>query len=304
MNAFSLKVLYLDNEISDATAFSAQDCTTSQRQSWFLAFKNGTTGIPPDGNFAIDSNNYAINSFNPNLNFYTQCSNWIGTWPDNTCYLSEVKLEGTAFNYATNWIPFGTSALPGEVYQLQLLTFDQTDGNTDTAFIIDDFKVISEARTTVSSGAPSGYIQNPYGYQYTADLHLVSIIPNIDGLYPATTTSVTLNFVIRNEGPEYAGDVTISFTPPWGTAFASSVNFTSLAFKKTATAPYADNSFYKYKLPNNTPLAPHALYYGSVTFSVKSTAPKNLPFRITATTSSIDTIWGNNHFDQIIYINK
>jgi len=87
-------------------------------------------------------------------------------------------------------------------------------------------------------------------------------------------------------------------------AFASSVNFTSLAFKKTATAPYADNSFYKYKLPNNTPLAPHALYYGSVTFSVKSTAPKNLPFRITATTSSIDTIWGNNHFDQIIYINK
>jgi len=297
MGAFSFKVLYLDTEITAGT-FTAAQCNT--RASWFLAFKNGTYGVPVDGNFAIDQNNWSFNSFNPNLNYYTQCSDWRGSWPKNTCYDSEVHLEGTGFSYATNWIPVGTAALPKEVFTLKLMTFDQTDGNRDTAVLLDDFKVMSEPRLT---HGVSGYITTMYGYQYTGDIALVSLLPDVKGLYPGNTQTITLTYIVRNEGPEIAGDVTISFTPPFGTSFNSTTMFTECT-KFAASGGFVDNSFYKCKLNGNAPLLPHATLTGTVVYNVLSKAPKDLQFRVTATTSSIDNVWGNNHLIQLVYIDK
>ena len=99
-------------------------------------------------------------------------------------------------------------------FRLKLMTFDQTDQVFDTTVLIDDFKVMSEARETHSN---PNYIKTSYGYQYTGDIALVSLLPDVKGLYPANTNQIVLTFIVRNEGPEVAGDVTISFTPPFGT---------------------------------------------------------------------------------------
>jgi len=294
MNAFSFKVLYLDAEF-DGTTFNTDQC--SPFQSWFLAFKNGTYGVPPDGNFAIDINNHAFTSFNPNINFFTQCDVFTGNYPDNTCPDSEIRLEGTEFDFATRWIPIGTKAMPREVFELQLMTFDQTNQNVDTTVLLDDFKLMSEDRRTHSN---SQYITNAYGYQYTGDIALVALTPDVKGLYPAGTKSITLSFVIRCEGPEICGDVTVSFTPPFGTKLNTVAGFV-LDATFLASGDFVDNSFYKFKLSDNAPLLPHQTVSGSITYDVLDKVPKDVQFRVTATTSSIDYVWGNNHLVQLVY---
>jgi len=122
-------------------------------------------------------------------------------------------------------------------------------------------------------------------------------------MYPVNTKTVTLNFIARNEGPEIAGDVTISFTPPFGTSLLSvSSNLTCTVFP--AKGEFADNSFYKCKLGTNDPLLPHNTFFGQIVYNILPIAPQQIHFRVTATTSSIDTVFGNNHLLQLIYINK
>lgn len=297
MNAFSLKALYLDTQIGNN--FLQNYC--DNLGSFFLALKNGTHGVPGDRNIAIDSNGWAFGSYNPNRNYYTQCNDYRGTYPSNTCYDSDVRLEGTEYTFATNWIPFGTSALPQETFELQLITFDQTNGLLDATVLLDDFRVMSEARATHND---SRYFTDPWGYQYTGDIAMVSLLPDVNGIYPASTSTITLTFIIRNEGPQVAGDVTISFTPPFGTSLKSVSSPFTRTFIAPAADPFADNSFYKYKLTNNTPIQPHETLTGTITYNIKSDAPKDIQFRVTATTSSIDTVWGNNHLLQLVYIAK
>lgn len=326
MHSYSIKVLYLDNEVTYDSAFE-DFCDVFQ--SAFIIFTNGTGRNNNDGgNIALDVNGDQIRSYNPNRNFYTQCAKWTGDWPDNTCYDSEIHLEFSNFEYASNWIPVGTSALPREIFELQFLTFDAQNGNVDTTVLLDDYRVMYEARAgfvvpevtcaTSYDGKPNpiynsqGYpycdfLQTPYGYQYTGDIALVSMIPTHIGIYPQGTKTITFNFVVRNEGPEYAGDVTLYMTPPLGTKFNSTTGDFSCSVYQAAEPPYVDNSFYKCKTAQNYPLSPHETYSGSITYTL--TYPKAQPigrseisFRLTAATSSIDVVFGNNHITQLIKI--
>ena len=175
--------------------------------------------------------------------------------------------------------------------RINLATFDALDGIIPTNVMYDEFMPIAEARTYT----------RPYGYQFTADLELEKIVPNILGLYPASTTTVTFGFTVKNNGPEQAGDVTLNFTPPLGTSFASVSNgFTVTNFP--AAAPYQDNGFYK--AVTNEILSVSEVLQGTVTFNILPDAPRDLQFKLSTTCSSIEHIFANNYQIQLIYIDK
>ena len=204
------------------------------------------------------------------------------------------SLELTGFTGASNWTPIGTSAEPGESFSLEFVTFDGSDGANDVTVLLDDFFPITEARTAGSSA----WASHPWGYQYTADLEMVHLaVASGSPLLSSTATSVSLDFTLRNWGPEEANDVTIGFTPPLGTSFVAAKDSQGANLVCTtapAAAPYADNSYYKCKRNGNPTLADQEVYSGTISFNINldcAACPahtEQLRFRVPPTLSSID----------------
>merc|ERR1712137_323036 len=97
----------------------------------------------------------------------------------------------------------------GSIFEIKLATWDTLpDGSLDTTALFDDFMPIAEQRRSRLTG-----------YMYTSDIELERITPDNSGIYPSNTASVILTFVIKNNGPERAEDIIISFTPPKGMFF-------------------------------------------------------------------------------------
>lgn len=303
MNAFSFQALYMDFELeaNQGSYPALNGMCLPGRQSWFLAIKyNSLTGLSPSGNFAGDNTGRSFNSFNANPGFWSQCDDY-GDISSGFCRDGSTDLEFTGYTGASNWIPIGTSALPGENFDLEFVTFDGQDSSADVTVLIDDFFPITEARTAGSQS----WARNPYGYQFEADLQLVNFgVTSGMNILSRTATSVSFDFMVRNWGPEEANDITISFTPPLGTSFASikdsnGSNLSCVTFPMAA--PYQDNSLHKCKFRQNDPLLNQATRSGTVAFNINlgctacPTHTEQLRFRLTATLSSIDRELGNNY---------
>ena len=71
----------------------------------------------------------------------------------------------------------------------------------------------------------------------------------------------------------------------------------------TAAAPYADNSFYKIRW-NTSALSVGSTATGSITFGVRSDAPRELQVKLGATCGRVEKIWMNNYQVQMLYIEK
>lgn len=301
MNAFSFQALYMDFELEASQgSYPAVGTCDNDRKSWFLAIKSDSkTGV--SGNFAGDATGRSFNSFNANPGFWSQCNDY-GDFADGLCRDGATNLELTGFTGASNWTPIGTSAEPGESFTLEFVTFDGRDGANDVTVLIDDFFPITEARTTGSST----WASQPWGYQYTADLQMVHLaLAGGSPLLSKTASSATLDFTIRNWGPEEANDVTIVFTPPLGARFTAgkdaSGNSLNCFTAAASAAPYADNSLMKCKWRSNDPLADQATLSGSLAFALDldcAACPRHteeMRFRVTTTHSSIDRQLSNNY---------
>mmetsp|Transcript_12955 Transcript_12955/g.51696 ORF Transcript_12955/g.51696 Transcript_12955/m.51696 type:complete len:824 (-) Transcript_12955:106-2577(-) len=309
MNGFSFQALYLDNELQDLQgSYPARGTCVPNRQSWFLAIKtNSKTGVSPSGNFAGDNTGRSFNSFNANAAFWSQCNDY-GDAASGLCRDGSTDLELTGYEGGSNWTPIGTSAEPGEKFDIEFVTFDGADTDNDVTVLIDDYYPITEARTAGSTA----WASNPWGYQFQADLQMVHWASSSGPLISSTTaTTVNLDFTLRNWGPEEANDVTVSFTPPLGTKFTSAKDSTGAALSCTmfpALAPYEDNGFVKCKWPSNQPLANQGTRSGVIAFALDlhcDACPlhtNQLRFRLTGTHSSIDRELGNNYLTANIIV--
>jgi len=178
--------------------------------------------------------------------------------------------------------------------RINLAVWDTGDDAVTTNVFYDDYMPIAEARTYM----------NPYGYQFTSDIELESVTPNRNGIYPSGTTSVTISFSVKNNGPQQAGDITINFTPPLGSSFRSSTGpSATTTVVQQAAAPFQNNSFYKLRF-GNTVLQVGQSLQGSITFNILANHPKDMQFKLSATCSSIEKLFQNNYFIQQIYIEE
>eukprot|EP01024_Parvocaulis_polyphysoides_P039806 TRINITY_DN36026_c0_g1_i1.p2 TRINITY_DN36026_c0_g1~~TRINITY_DN36026_c0_g1_i1.p2 ORF type:complete len:333 (-),score=39.00 TRINITY_DN36026_c0_g1_i1:62-973(-) len=273
-------------------SFGANGCSTFHTRS--LVLNSGQGAVPDDNNVALDRHGITLRTTNPNADFFTYCDEYGFFQGDVLCPRTDFDLRNTVLSdaYGSEWVPVGSSAVPGEEFEIKLVTWDSGDDIVDTNVYYDDFMPIAEARQGSTA----------FGYQFTSDLELEQIVPDILGIYPGGTTSITLSFTIKNNGPEEARDITINFTPPRGTAF-NSVSGANLAVTTfPAAAPYENNSFYKARTDNVLHVG--EVYGGSITFDVLSDAPNDIQFKLSVTCSSIEKLFKNNYQVQMIYINK
>jgi len=300
MNAFSLKVRYFDAEMSslgiDSTAFNTCPAPTGF-ESFLIITKNDTVGTPPDKNIAFDRHGNNIWSYNANLDFFEVCQARAPTaWPDNICPIDPWYIFNTGYEsqgVSTQWIPIGTSATPGRPFRLKMGTWDAGNTDVDNVALFDDYLPIAEARTVIS----------PWGYQWTSDIGLEKLKPTVSGFYPASTSSITFQYTIKNYGPEPTSDVYVGFTPPKGTFYQSVTGGVGSPIVHAAAPPYTDNSYHKY-LATSGILNVGATVTGTITFGVHPTSPADLQFRVTATCASIERDFGNNYQTRDIFIDK
>eukprot|EP00012_Vannella_robusta_P001914 CAMPEP_0206186068 /NCGR_PEP_ID=MMETSP0166-20121206/2192_1 /ASSEMBLY_ACC=CAM_ASM_000260 /TAXON_ID=95228 /ORGANISM="Vannella robusta, Strain DIVA3 518/3/11/1/6" /LENGTH=294 /DNA_ID=CAMNT_0053601401 /DNA_START=932 /DNA_END=1816 /DNA_ORIENTATION=+ len=293
MNGWSIKASMLTVERQEGV-FNNPICTPFE--TYLVVLKNGTVGVPDDHNVAIDSQGGAFLTSSPDETFFTYCDEYDDSGLSGvTCRDSDYHLIGSGFDdfYGTEWIPIGGSADAGEAFQLKFATWDRGTNALDTTLLFDDYLPIAEKRT----------FDTDFGYQYTSDIEMNKLVPVGLGIFPATTTSVTLQYTVKNNGPEQAGDITLNFTPPKGTAFNSITGPLTTMTKVTAQAPFADNSFYKFTAAGNV-LAVGENHSGSITFDIHPDAPAEIQFKISATCSSAEKLFHNNYLIQMIYIDK
>lgn len=155
-------------------------------------------------------------------------------------------------------------------------------------------------------------------------MELQSVLSNQRGIYPAGTSTVSFTFVVKNNGPERAGDVSINFTPPKGSYvlnnfvlfYKSNVYLVHRSFSGIigdlnlqslfvpATGDYVNNGFYKFKVNAGVNLPVGNTFSGTVTFNVLPDAPQQMQFKFSVTCSSIEKIFNNNYIIQSIYIDQ
>lgn len=293
MNAWSLKLAHLESDRFPGS-FDTSDC--SAFESHIIVLKNGTNGVPDDHNVAFDINRFTFRTSNPNIDYFEYCDDFEQINGENVCPLSNYRLLETGYdnNFGTRWKAVGSSALPGEPFQIKIATWDRNAPSFDLVALVDDYIPIAEART----------YDFPFGYQFTSDIEIERVFPETyPAVFPESTTTVTLDFIVKNSGPEQAGDITLNFTPPKGTSFNSMGSTFTNVQMFPAAAPYADNSFYKASIPNFV-LLPGNIIAGEITFNILPDAPADIQFKLSVTCSSIEKIFNNNYHITQIYINK
>jgi len=297
MNAWSLQVAHLSAERSrDVSILSRGAC--NNQDTFILVLQDdqdlvGTT-IPADHNVARDAFQREFCTSNPSEDYFQYCNIYDTVGNQQQCRKSNYKLQETGFEnlFGTPWRPVGGPATPRSTVEIKLATWDVNDGLLDTTALFDDYVPVAEQRRSRTTG-----------YMFTSDIELERITPNLPGIYPASTTSLTLNFAVKNNGPEQAQDITINFTPPKGLFYQSVSNNWNLDVVMPAQAPYEDNSLHKIRWNQNS-LAVGATVTGSVTFGVRANSPREMQVKLSATCSSVEKIWMNNYQIQMIYIDK
>jgi len=298
MNAWSLQVAHLSAERSrSADILSRTACANTD--SFILVLQDDTdlvgATIPTDNNVARDEDGVEFCTSNPSPDYFQYC-NIYSNVNGQQCRKSNYKLQRTGFEnlFGTPFRPVGGPATPRSTFEIKLATWDtQADGTLDTTALFDDFMPIAEQRQSRLTG-----------YMYTSDIELERITPSNTGIYPSNTTSLTLTFVVKNNGPEQAQDITINFTPPKGLAYQSISSTWTPIFTQPAAAPYQDNSFYKFRWNTASLPVGSSAATGTITFSVRNNAPREMQVKLSATCSSVEKIWMNNYQVQMIYIDK
>merc|ERR1711963_74260 len=297
MNAWSLQVAHLSAERArDVSILSRNGCNNAD--SFILVLQNDTSSvgplIPADHNVARDEFSREFCTSNPSEDYFQYCNIYNTVNGQQQCRKSNYKLQETGFEnlFGTPWRPVGGPAVPRNTFQIKLATWDVNDGTLDTTALFDDYLPVAEIRQS-----------RPTGYMYASDIELERIVPNPPGIYPSSTTSVTMTFVVKNNGPEQAEDITINFTPPKGMFYQGVSAGWTLTTTQAAAAPYQDNSFYKIRR-NTAVLAVGATTSGTITFGVRANAPREIQVKLSATCSSVEKIWMNNYQIQMIYIDK
>eukprot|EP01095_Lingulamoeba_sp_RSL-Kostka_P013083 TRINITY_DN531_c0_g1_i1.p1 TRINITY_DN531_c0_g1~~TRINITY_DN531_c0_g1_i1.p1 ORF type:complete len:842 (+),score=370.77 TRINITY_DN531_c0_g1_i1:314-2839(+) len=208
--------------------------------------------------------------------------------------------DNCAYSGASMWSPWGTRAEPKEEFELKLIAFDTPTPFDDTIFLIDDYRPISEYRRHSA----------PFGYQHTSDLAISRyLLEGSNSFDIENPTDFKFIFTIKNWGPEDAEDLTISFTPPYGTKFdmdnlSDNVSPFDECEVKLAESPYEDSSFYKCRFSQARSLKPLNFFNGFLNLQPTDNISVGdaLTFRLTATSSSIDEDYSNNYKLNIVFV--
>jgi len=300
MNAWSLQVAHLSAERSRSVDILNRGAC-ADTDTFILVLQDDQdlvgTVIPADNNVARDEFGREFCTSNPSEDYFQYCNIYGNVNNQQQCRKSNYKLQNTGFEdlFGTPFRPVGGPATPRSIFEIKLATWDTLpDGSLDTTALFDDFMPIAEQRRSRLTG-----------YMYTSDIELERITPDNSGIYPSNTASVILTFVIKNNGPERAEDITISFTPPKGMFFRDISAAWSPAFIQITPPPYQDNSFFKYRWNVVGPLdVGSSAAVGTITFGVRPNAPREMQVKLSATCSSVEKIWMNNYQVQMIYIDK
>jgi len=251
-----------------------------QPQKDFFMILTNAKSAPPGGNIAVDGNRQYITNLNPNPRFWARCRQYSSL---GACTEGPFSLTNTGYDGASGWMTMGANAEPGKVIYIDFVLFDGGDHLRDSFVFIDQVFYTAEESTSPL-----------YGPRMHSDLSISSI--RVPGFVLTTSGNpiVTIQYSFRNQGPDPASDIFISFTPPRGTSLISTTVGQSLLPCTALGGSTLSTSSKLQRCAVGQSIQARGVLSGQIVLGVQQGFQGSIIVRVTVSSSSIDKDMGNN----------